>query len=70
MYEKNMNNGPKMELKSIKNRSKNRCEKKNGFFTPPGPERSLAANGRGTHKFNKIDNKLTEEKQIIGLPAD
>ena len=37
--------------------------------THPG-QADLRRSARGDHKFNKIENNLTEEKQIIGLPAE
>ena len=66
---KSFKNGPQFELKSIKNRSKNRCEKRSRKKRPRAwSERHEMV--PGSIQFNKIENKLTEKKQIIWLPAE
>ena len=67
--EKNMKNGAKkgakMDEKSIKKSIRKKDQKKGSHPSQAG----IRAGAGGNHKFNKIENNLTEEKQIIGLPA-
>ena len=63
--DKPSNNYPQIELKSIKNQSKNRCGKKEGFRRNPGPERMLAA-GPGDTQIQQ-DRKQTNRRKTNNL---